>query len=618
MCGIAGFFSLTQEPSRRDLEAMANAIAHRGPDALGYFLEEKTGLGHRRLSILDLSAGANQPMTSACGRYVIVYNGEVYNFREIAKELDQPLHTTGDTEVILEAFAKWGPECVHRLNGMFAFAIYDRNEKRIHLCRDRLGIKPLYYFWDGATLLFSSELKSLTALDSLRPKLTVSRTAISYFLHIGYIPHPHSIFNEVRKLDAGHWAVVSAGGLSITPYWTPEEQIDAVTLSDRGAAKKQLKELLTSSVKYRMISDVPFGTFLSGGIDSSIVTAIAQSLSSRPVKTFTIAFEEAGFNEAPHARAVARHLQTDHHEFRITSRVAIPLVEKILDVYDEPFSNSSSIPTLLVSEMARRHVKMTLSGDGGDELFLGYGMHEWANRLGHPLVSALRGPIRRLLARTPGRYGRASGYFGFPNAATVHSHIFSQQQGSFSLAEVRRLLKPLFYTEPRFEEGQPTCARALSPAERQAFFDLKYYLRDELLVKVDRASMRHSLETRVPLLDYRIVKFALNLAPELKKKDGTTKLLLKDVLFDFVPRALFDRPKWGFPSPLGAWLRGELRYLVDEYLARAVIERAELVEFEYVRRLREEFLAGNDALNMRVWLLILLHKWLGKNEYAIQ
>src|SRR5688572_1745859 len=449
MCGFTGFITFNHQFTEQDLHSMTDCIAHRGPDSDGFFFNNICGLGHRRLSILDLSEAANQPFYSANGRYVMVYNGEVYNFQEIAQKLDVPLKTTSDTEVIIEAFVKWGPDFVQELNGMFAIAIYDLQENELHLYRDRMGIKPIYFYRNETSFAFASELKALTKMQFLQGKLTLNKEAISQFLYVGYIPRPNSIYNEIQKMDSGSYAVVSKNKFEVKPYWKLEDQVKPTVLSDFNEAKQQLKDLILSSVKYRMISDVPFGTFLSGGIDSSMVTAAAQANSNKPVKTFSIAFEEAKFNEAKFAREVAKHLGTDHHEFTATHKEAIEWAGQIPAIYDEPYADSSAIPTLLVSEMARKHVTMTLSGDGGDECFFGYGMYNWAERLQNPLVKTFRAPIGTVLSKMGNRYERASHLFMYPDARKVKSHIFSQEQYMFSEPEIDNLLTPVYSAEPK-------------------------------------------------------------------------------------------------------------------------------------------------------------------------
>lgn len=613
MCGIAGFVDFTRSSPETDLHLITDCIAHRGPDAAGYYYDGTVGLGHRRLSILDLSEAANQPMYAQNEQYVIIYNGEVYNFQEIARKLNVSLHTTSDTEVILQAFIKWGAAFVHELNGMFAFAIYNRQEQRLFLYRDRMGIKPVYYYYDGKKFAFGSELKSLTSLSFLKGALTLNKEAISQFLYLGYIPRPNSIYAEIRKMDSGSYLELTADGLKTTNYWKLADRVKSQVLQEEDQAKKQLKELVLSSVKYRMISDVPFGTFLSGGIDSSLVTAAAQQVSDKPVKTFSIAFQDGKYNEAQFARAVSQHLGTQHHEFTVTEKEALEWVDQLTGIYDEPFADSSAIPTLLVSELARKHVTMTLSGDGGDELFMGYGMYQWAHRLSKPLVQAFRQPIAAALPLLGKRYERTAHLFRYKDPSRIKSHIFSQEQYLFSEAEINRLLTRDYAVPPVIQESWDFPDRSLSAMEQQAFFDMQYYLQDDLLVKVDRATMRHSLETRVPLLDYRIVEFALNVSPELKVKNGVSKYLLKQVLYDFVPAEIFNRPKWGFSVPLGTWLKNDLRYLIEDNLNETVVKSFGVVDYRQVAQLKEKFLGGKDYLYNRVWLLIVLHKWLREN-----
>jgi len=610
MCGISGYFSLNKKFNQEDLRQMNNCLSHRGPDAEGfYFNEEGTvGLGHRRLSIIDLSAAANQPMFSHDGRYVIVFNGEVYNFQEVAKQLNIQPRTHSDTEIILEAFALKGPECVQYFNGMFAIAIYDKAERKLTLLRDRLGVKPICYFYDGENLAFGSEIKSLLTSQFVSANIQMNKKTVYSFLYAGYIPEPYTIYNNIQRLPAGSYATIDGAGMKIQSYWQPEEKVKTSVNGDFNSAKNELKELLTSSVRYRMISDVPFGTFLSGGVDSSTVTAIAQSISSQPVKTFSIGFKDAKFNESQYARMVSDHLKTDHHEFIVTEKDALELIDQMMTAYDEPYADSSAIPTMLVSKLARKHVTMTLSGDGGDELFFGYGAYDWAKRLDNTKIKMARQLISMALSQAGNRYKRAAGVFDYKSEAHKKSHIFSQEQYFFSEEELGGLLKDDYLSEPLFNE-EFKVARKLTAAEEQALFDMKYYLKDDLLVKVDIASMQFALETRTPFLDYRIVEFALNLAPELKKQNGISKYILKEVLYDYVPRKIFDRPKWGFSVPMARWLKTDLNYLLHDYLNEAVIAQVNIVNPAVVKKLIIRFVAGEDFLFNRIWVLILLHKW---------
>jgi asparagine synthase (glutamine-hydrolysing) len=615
MCGIAGCY-FKEGATRDELHKMARAMAHRGPDAEGVYVNGAFGLAHRRLSILDLSSTAHQPMVSSCGRYHIAYNGEVYNFKSIKAELGIETKTSSDTEVILEAFAQIGPRMVEKLNGMFAIAILDIITNKLFFFRDRMGIKPLYVYQKNNDLVFGSELKAITALGSTL-SLTVNKDAISYFLHLGYIPEPLSIYNEIQKFPSGNWGMFDGTTFTTSCYWSPEEKITKDVWTDEFSAKIHLDQLLTDAVERRLISDVPFGTFLSGGVDSSLVTALAQKVSSSPVKTFSIGVDNAKYNEARFADQVAQHLGTEHHSFTVTEKDALELITEIIPQFDEPFSDSSAIPTMLVSKMARQSVTMTLSGDGGDELFMGYGAYVWANRLSHPIVKALRTPTSLLLSHGNDRQKRVSKLLSVNKRGSLSSHIFSQEQNMFSVDELSILLH---IDQSKFEllefnsRTSESLNRRLSSAEQQALFDIRFYLKDDLLVKVDRATMRYGLETRVPLLDHTVVEFALNLAPELKMNNGISKYLLKEVLYQYVPKNIFNRPKWGFSIPLADWLNGDLSFLIEEYLNEKRVISLGLVNWPVVKNLIHNFRNGQHHLYNRLWLLILLHQWFAVRE----
>ena len=616
MCGICGFYSSSKIFSRNDLENMSKSIAHRGPDAEGFFYEGNVGLGHRRLSIIDLSNAANQPMISHNGRYIMIFNGAVYHFKVIENKLrrsncDLHLKTSSDTEIILEAFSFWGNNFVQKMNGMFAIAIYDKLNNSLHLFRDRVGIKPIFYFWDGENFAFSSELKALKQIGFIKKNISINYTAINEYLHIGYIPQPNTIYQNIYKFPSGSYANLNNNNLIFHNYWNIEDKLRNEILTDEIQAKQQLKDLLISSVKYRMISDVSFGTFLSGGIDSSLITAIAQSNSNEPINTFNIRFVDSKHDESQYAKNIARYLNTNHHEYTVTEKDAIKFIPELLNIYDEPYADSSAIPTLLVSKMAKQNVTMTLSGDGGDELFMGYGAYRWAERLNNPLIKAFRKPAQLVLSNLSNKYRRASKLFNYENTENIRSHIFSQEQYYFSRNEISNLLKKDFYREILLKENIENLSRVLSPSEKQSLFDFNYYLKDDLLVKVDRASMFFSLETRVPLLDYRIVEFAYNLSPQLKYKNNISKFLLKEVLFDYVPAKYFERPKWGFSIPLEKWLNNELSFLIDEYLSTENISKTNIFNFDYIFNIIEQYRKHNRKYNYnRLWELIVIQKFL--------
>lgn len=614
MCGITGYYSFNRNFSQDDLKLMSDSLSHRGPDADGFFNDEVCGLGHRRLSIIDLSASANQPMFSHSARYIIVFNGEIYNYKEIANELNITFKTTSDTEVLLEAFEKWGVDFVHHLNGMFAIAIFDKTEKRLFLFRDRLGIKPIYYYWKNNDFLFSSELKAITTIDKVKKSLSINRTAVNEFFNLGYIPEPHSIYSEISKFPSGSHAIIDKNGIKIEKYWDLNSKIKSESINNFQDVKSELKELLESSVKYRLISDVPFGTFLSGGIDSSLITAIASKVSSEKLNTFTIRFDDAKYNEADYAKKIAEYLGTNHHEFTVTYNDAKQLVDEITSVYDEPYADSSAIPTMLVSKLARQHVTMTLSGDGGDELFHGYGAYNWANRLNNPLVSTFRKPISNLMSLMNDKYKRAGKVFDYKDVSKIKSHIFSQEQYFFSNNELSELLTKEYQTEICYNENFENIKRTLTPSESQALFDINYYLKDDLLVKVDRASMKYSLETRVPFLDYRIVEFASNISHELKMKNGVQKYISKELLYDYIPKEFFDRPKWGFAIPLKNWLKDDLRFLIENELSDSRIIEDGILNLKYIQKLKSDFFNGQSHLYNRLWACVVFNKWYAKNK----
>ena len=611
MCGITGQIG----KFNINFEAFNNSLTHRGPDAGGVYLneDERLKLGHRRLSILDLSNHANQPMHSECNRYVIVFNGEVYNFNDLKSEFHLNCKTTSDTEVILQLYIKVGYITPSLLNGMFAFAIYDKEDKSIFIARDQIGIKPLFYFWDGENFAFSSELKSFKKMGQ---NLTVNKEAIPFFLHLGYIPQPLTIYNQVYKFPTGNYLhlKVDKPSLDFKTYWNLSEKIKPQYLSDENEAERTLNHLLYTAVEKQMVSDVPIGTFLSGGIDSSLVTAIASKTSTKQVKTFSIGFHEEKYNEAPYAENVAKHLNTDHHTFMIGEKDVLNLVPELLDVYDEPFGDSSAFPTMLVSKLAREKVTVTLAGDGGDELFMGYGMYNWAKRLDNPILHQLRRPLFETSQLLSSRWKRAGLLLDYKTKYHLKSHIFSQEQYIFSENDLHKILTNKIFDFKTLNQTDSYTNRKLKAEEIQSFWDFEHYLKDDLLVKVDRASMKYSLETRVPLLDMNLIEFCLNLDTILKTRNGVSKYLLKKELYKLVPKIYFDRPKKGFSIPLQRWLLNDLRHLIDNYLHPSVIKQYDLVDNTYVQNIVNQFKKGNHILYNKVWHLVILHWWLAKNQ----
>ncbi len=623
MCGIAGYISLNNSIKPIQLKKATGLLQHRGPDAEGFYFsdDETVGLGHRRLSILDLSASANQPMFSADGRYVIIYNGEVYNFIELKQKLKDKgasLSTTSDTEVILQLFAELGVQCFKDFNGMFSLAIYDIKTKLLTLCRDHAGIKPLFIYYDETSLVFASELKSIQSIKE--GQLTINKKAVPYFLHLGYIPHPLTIFKNAEKFPAAHYLQIDTTqtffktiSTGITSFWSLELTIEKTSLKNETVAKKILTDLLFDSVEKQLVSDVSIGTFLSGGIDSSLVTAIASKVSSQKINTFSIAIDDGKFNESKYAKQVSDHLQTEHHEFRVKEKEVLNLIDNLLPAYDEPFADSSAFPTMMVSQLASKNVTVALSGDGGDELFMGYGMYAWAKRLSKKWVPFSRHSIFNASKLMNDKYQRAGNLFAYPGKQNIKSHIFSQEQYFFSEQEIKEIL-----IEEKFDfkkiNTSSLAKRNLSHEEEQSIWDFNYYLPDDLLVKVDRASMLYSLETRVPLLDYRIIEFAFNLNSELKMKSKNMKYILKELLYDYVPKYIFDRPKQGFSIPLNKWLKTDLKYLLEKYTSREIIERHNLLSYSKVDNIKKQYIAGRVYLFNRLWAIIVLHWWLEENN----
>lgn len=618
MCGIAGYYSTNSFFNATHLPLMGNAIAHRGPDNASYYNTQTVGLAHRRLSIFDLSAHANQPMYSACKRYIIVYNGEVYNFKAIAQQLQNKLganfklHTTSDTEIILQAIVTFGVEVIKTFNGMFAFALYDTVLDALHIYRDKMGIKPLYYYWHEGNFAFASELKAITALPKVRT--TINNKAVAQFLHLGCIPAPHTIYNTIFKLAAGHCITITKDKLTLNKYISVDELITPQIISNETQAKQQLNQLLTTAVQQQLQSDVPCGVFLSGGIDSSLIAALAQSLNTTPIQTFSIGFNEKQYNEAQHAKQVAAHIGTQHNQLIVSQADAIPVIQTMQDLYDEPYADTSAIPTLFVAEFARKQVTVALSGEGADELFHGYGAYKWATRLDNWSLRNGKQLFSKALNLGNVRYKRVARLFDYNNyTQQIRSHIYSQEQYNFSANDIAKLVTEDYQHVDFTALNSVTTNqynRTLTPAEQQAYFDITLPLQDDLLTKVDRATMRYGLEARVPFLDNDVVQFALNLSLHLKIKNGTQKYLLKQVLYNYVPQSLMERPKQGFALPLQQWLKQDLYFMINDYLSPQAIQQTGVLNNTEVQKIVQQFMQHDPTLFRRVWLMIVLQKWL--------
>jgi asparagine synthase (glutamine-hydrolysing) len=628
---------------------MTDALSHRGPDDDGHFQDVAAGvaLGHRRLSVIDLSPEGHQPMTSASGRYVIVFNGEVYNHRSLRREL-APLGVTfrghSDTEVMLAAIEQWGLEqAVKRFMGMFAFALWDRRERSLALVRDRLGIKPLYYGWVGSLFVFGSELKALRCCPGFTNP--VNRDALCLLLRHNYIGAPHAIYQGIRKLQPGTWLSVSQGmaasrvdaeilATGARTYWSVREVAQSgvtnrLQLSD-AAATDELEELLRDAIGLRMEADVPLGAFLSGGVDSSLVVALMQAQAARPVQTFSIGFQEKGYDEAVYARAVANHLGTDHNELYVTAQDALEVVPKLPSMFDEPFSDSSQIPTYLLSRLARSQVTVSLSGDGGDELFGGYERYFKARAIERGLdwmPAGLQRHAARSLSRRAGFYESLLAGANRCMPARIRLKRPRTKIGVLAgmleagpqerryrllMSHLRDPARVVLHAEePPTELSHPGLGPQVRDVfERMMFSDLVTYLPGDVLTKVDRASMAVSLEARVPLLDHRVAEFAWRLPMRQKVRGREGKWLLRQVLYRHVPRELIDRPKKGFGVPMGAWLRGPLRDWAESLLEPGRLREEGYFEPEYVRSMFADHLAGRVNEGGRLWDVLMFQAWL--------
>ena len=645
MCGIAGIIDQHGRlPSPEAvLRAMARSLVHRGPDDEGIFWDpgSRVGLAHRRLAILDTSTGGHQPMESASGRYVVAYNGEIYNYRELREELaGQGCRFRGasDTEVLLAAVETWGLRtALERFNGMFAIALWDRREHRLHLVRDRLGIKPLYYGRAGDVFLFASELKPLHHVPSFAAR--IDRGALSLYLRHNTVPAPWCIFEGMAKLPPGTVLTVIPGEEDTSPepvpFWSAAAAVEkALARPFRGDDREAVDALdrhLRRAVRRRMVADVPLGAFLSGGIDSSTVVALMQAQSDRPVRTFSIGFWEKEHDEAPFARSVADHLGTDHTELYVTPEQALEVIPRLPAMFDEPFADSSQVPTYLVSELARRHVTVALSGDGGDELFCGYERYAWGAQVLRPvsrLPRALRPLLGRVLAALPPAWWNVllaplrvvarGGYGRLLQGDALHK--FAAMVSCGSREEMYRRLVSHWkeedgilpgVMEPLTVHTDPTRRPDLPTFEQYMMFvDLVSYLPDDILTKVDRASMSVSLEARVPLLDHEVVEFAWSLPLSLKVRRGTRKWILRQVLQRYVPASLLDRPKSGFSIPLDAWLRGPLRDWAEDLLSERRLREEGFFDPAPIRRKWREHLSGRRRWHYFLWDVLMFEAWL--------
>jgi asparagine synthase (glutamine-hydrolysing) len=638
MCGIVGILtstSTTPDQLRYTVDRMRETLTHRGPDDAGTWTNTNTsmavGLGFRRLSIIDLSAKGHQPMTSQSGRFTMVFNGELYNFRSLKLELEREgaaFRGHSDSEVMLAAFEQWDVEpALKRFVGMFAIGVWDERRRRMYLVRDRLGEKPLFIHSRPGTITFGSELKSLRAEPGFVQQVNVG--ALAAYLHCLYVPAPHCINQWVIKLPPAHVIAIDDPRLPLPasrPYWSLNE------VAHRGcaepfaggdaAAVDELEGLIKDAVTLQSQADVPLGALLSGGIDSSVVVAMMAAHARSRVRTFTIGFDVAAHDESRHAADVARHLSTDHTSLMVTGDDALAVIPRLAAIYDEPLADPSQIPTLLVSELARRSVTVALTGDGGDELFGGYNRYLYGTRI-IPMASRVPALLRRGLGHVlesvaPDVWDVLLQPFGVRLPGEKVAKISGMLSQSTALAMYRSLVsvddEPTRLLNGRFKDGEAILPSFAEPSsgtllERMMLSDQHSYLPDDLLAKVDRASMAVSLETRVPLLDHRLVEFSWRLPANMKLRKGKGKWALRQVLYRHVPREMVDRPKVGFTVPIAAWLRGPLRSWAEDLLSAETLRRGGLLSPETVAQRWAKFLAGNDSLGLNIWTLLMFQAW---------
>lgn len=631
MCGISGFIDFNRNSSLPILQTCTNTLSHRGPDGAGFeFIDDQhfqVGLGHRRLSIIDLSNAASQPMWYK--DHCIIFNGEVYNYQEVKEELSKKGHqfnTHSDTEMILHAWEEWGHDMVHRFIGMFAFVIYDKNTRRLTAFRDRAGVKPFIYYWNKDLFLFGSEMKALMAHPAFPKKLDVD--AVGTFFQYGYVPTPHSIFHDTKKLKPGHWLEMDIEKKSIKTeqYWSVYQAYNKPTIDiSLPEAIDETEKLLTNAFQYRMVSDVPVGVFLSGGYDSSCVTALLQKNNTEKIKTFTIGVEASGMNEAPFAKQIAAHLGTDHTEHYCTEKEALEIVPDLPFFYDEPFADSSAIPTTLVSKIAREKVTVALSADAGDEIFAGYNRYEHMLKFGRSLqrvpavirratgavmdrVPAQSIPVLNKRYLFPQRYEKVKSYLKDGSEQNMLMNITRHMSDK----EVAALLRQKAQVLPTAFDSKELTKEFYSTLHYMMAVDYQTYLLDDILQKVDRAGMSVSLEGREPFLDHRIVEWAAQLPQKYKYENGNKKVILKEIVHQYIPKEIMDRPKMGFGIPIADWLTNDLKPLVDHYLDPGYIEKQGLFNNGEIQKIRTAFYQGKKERAEKIWFLLCFQQWYDK------
>lgn len=628
MCGISGFADFNKKTGMDVLEKMNRILAHRGPDGEGYAiynaLHAGIGLGHRRLSIIDLSEGGRQP--KSFGRLHITFNGEIYNYKEIKKELEQTGHeffSHSDTEVILHAYQEWGSDALQKFVGMFAFVIYDEAKQRIFACRDRAGVKPFFYYWKDGLFLFASELKAFLQHPAFIKE--VNTDAAAAFMQYGYVPTPHCIYNNTFKLKPGHFLEmdIATRNIQTVQYWNVYDEYNKPILDiSFPEALAETEKVLSKAFEYRMVSDVPVGVFLSGGYDSSCVTALLQKNHSEKIKTFTIGVPDDGLNEAPYAKDIAAHLGTDHTEYYCTHKEAIEIVPQLPFFYDEPFADSSAIPTTLVSKIAREKVTVALSADAGDEVFAGYNRYDYMLKYGTKLQAipaTLRKSAAAIMDVIPAnaipllkkqylfhsRYEKAKTFLKNPSEKNLLKNITQHMTDS----GVTKLFKsPVKSLSSAFDSDELNTGN-YSMLSYMMAIDYQTYLLDDILQKVDRATMSVSLEGREPFLDQHVIEWAARLPVHYKYNKGNKKFIIKEIVHKYIPKEIMDRPKMGFGIPIAGWLETELKPFVDRYLDAAFIIKQDIFNNGEVQRIREAFYNGKKERAEKIWFLLMFQMW---------
>lgn len=631
MCGIAGFADFNKKSGGEVVSKMSCVIPHRGPDGEGAWLTEHEvatiGLGHRRLSIIDLSTTANQPMHYA-GLH-LVFNGEIYNYNEIREKLislGHTFNTHSDTEVILHSWKEWGEDCIHQWRGMFAIALYDEEMRELVCIRDRAGVKPFHYYWKDGLFLFGSELKSITAHPQFQKE--INRDAVASFLQYGYISYPHCIYQDTFKLPPGHLLRLSLRSrtIEVKQYWNVYDYYNKPKLKiDLPEAIQETEKVLQNAFELRMVADVPVGVFLSGGYDSTCVTALLQKTSSEKIKTFTIGTTDKLLDEAPFAKSIAQHLGTEHTEYYCTPEEALQVIPELPHFYDEPFADSSAIPTILVSRLARQRVTVALSADAGDEIFAGYNRYDYISRYGKRLQS-IPAPIRKMAALAMdnissqhipvlknkrnfhSRYDKLKNLLHDPSTSELLknlNHVFSQKEIEAIFNQPVKEL-PTAHTSRELKEAY------YDPLSYMMAIDYQTYMVDDILQKVDRATMSVSLEGREPFLDQHVIEWAAQLPTAYKYNNGQKKFILKQIVHKYIPQQMMERPKMGFAIPVETWLTHELKGLVLEYLSESKLKAHGLFDITEVKKLTNEFFNGRTEKHLKIWYLLMFQMWYEK------